>query len=481
MNKEVGRITYKSEQERLRKEYHLVFKRGTLVFEWRTQAYGNYRVTFGTNLEKAKAKALQWIAAIEAGIDPRIEEKNKTTSIIDFFTDALKNKKLRNTSANTVERYQNVEKNFLYWCALNKLKRIDEVTSKHMAQYFYDAATKPIVPNEQRKGVRAVRQNGASPKTLEFEKTYLKYVFQHAISEGLRTDNPVSGVIIKCKGESSITTESRAFHEHEIPLLLDAADKIQSRSTSFGNCTMREVLEFLFLTGLREGEMLHLQWNDVLWNDTENGSIKIEKKIFTEKIHIPFGNLAYQIFTQRTIGKAGHECVFTDTDLKRLSINSLPIRDLELLKSLRREQIEIVDNGVNISFTVVWEPKGIAGRVPLTSRAREILDTIAKRKDNQGYIFSGKLGGRIRVNLLPVLKEIMKQAGINKDGRALTIHSTRHTYGFRLRAHGIPLETIKELMRHSKLEDTEIYARYSIEEGAKAVQCLDYVQIKGSK
>ena len=103
MNKQIGMISYKNEAERLRKEYHLVFKRGTLVFEWRTQKHGNYRVTFGTNIEKAQAKALQWIAAIEAGIDPRIEEKNKTVPISEFFADALKNKKLRNASDNTIE------------------------------------------------------------------------------------------------------------------------------------------------------------------------------------------------------------------------------------------------------------------------------------------------------------------------------------------------------------------------------------------
>ena len=476
MTQESTKKTYRKrteEETRLRKDYHLIFDRGTYVFSWSSKDFPRIREGFGTNLDRAKKKALQWIELIEAGKNPRLEEQAKSMTIEDLFTEVIQRKRLRNISPKSIRRYESVARNFIYWFGKKRVQKVETVTDTLVSEYFYEAAHKPVIPNGNRKGIRAIRVNGASTETIKFEKTFLSHAFDYAVSKGVRVNNPVTEVKTFTKHSTESDIGFRSFYEHEIPALLDAADKIRSQSAVFGNCTMREILEFLLLTGLRENELLHLQWTDVLWDETQNGCITIEPKRYIETMSIPLSHAAYPIFSLAIKGKQPRDFVFSSEELKKLSLNHLPIRRIEILSALKCADIQMGVDSLTISFAVAWKPKGKSGRVPLTQNARQILDAIAARKGTEGYVFQGRNGGKIQAKLLNVLNDIINLAQLKTAGRKLSLHSTRHAYGFRLRQKGVRIETIQELMRHSSIKDTMRYARYDIATGAEAIQVLD--------
>ena len=67
------------------------------------------------------------------------------------------------------------------------------------------------------------------------------------------------------------------------------------------------------------------------------------------------------------------------------------------------------------------------------------------------------------------LRRIAEAAGILDFTR---VHDLRHTTGAMLRRKGVGLETIKEILRHSNIADTLIYARYEEAEGREAIRKL---------
>jgi len=99
------------------------------------------------------------------------------------------------------------------------------------------------------------------------------------------------------------------------------------------------------------------------------------------------------------------------------------------------------------------EKTGNKSNVPLLPKAAELIDK---------YGAEGRLSGR----LLPVitniktnayLKEIADICGITKN---LTFHMARHTFATTVTlSNGVPIETVSNMLGHSKITTTQIYAK----------------------
>jgi integrase len=73
----------------------------------------------------------------------------------------------------------------------------------------------------------------------------------------------------------------------------------------------------------------------------------------------------------------------------------------------------------------------------------------------------------------PLLDELFNKGLDTKDAKnRVVIHTFRHTFASHLAINGVPIFTIKELMNHAKIEQTERYAHLSPENGKNAVQGL---------
>lgn len=92
-------------------------------------------------------------------------------------------------------------------------------------------------------------------------------------------------------------------------------------------------------------------------------------------------------------------------------------------------------------------------RIPLTKYSRSVLELEGKSDENDP-VYSGMI--RSRSNTNSWLKTIMKEAGIKKY---LTFHCARHTFAINSILLGIPIEVVSELLGHSDLRTTQIYAK----------------------
>lgn len=104
-------------------------------------------------------------------------------------------------------------------------------------------------------------------------------------------------------------------------------------------------------------------------------------------------------------------------------------------------------------------------RIPLTKRLLSVLDLDGVKKPTD-KVYKGFVRNSTDIN--PTLRAIMKIVGINKY---MTFHSTRHTFAVSALTLGMSIETVSDIMGHSDLKTTQIYAKIiddkRIEEMAK--------------
>ena len=155
----------------------------------------------------------------------------------------------------------------------------------------------------------------------------------------------------------------------------------------------------------------------------------------------------------------------------RRKTDALPvIRGVEALLELTVADVDLNKLRIVMSRIYTWKPKATNGVVPMCAAVRELLARLTKDKTSN-FIFAHRDGGACRVDILSLLKTAQQKAAIR--GR-LRVHDLRHTLAIRLRRdNGVPLETIMGILRHSDMQETLIYAPYSLEEGRTAMSKLD--------
>ena len=105
--------------------------------------------------------------------------------------------------------------------------------------------------------------------------------------------------------------------------------------------------------------------------------------------------------------------------------------------------------------------KGDKDRITIISQSTldKLKTYLEKRKNNSEYIFSTKSGKPITTKLpQKILPILTKKAGINKP---ITPHVLRHTFATLLLENGTNLRIIQELLGHTNLQTTQIYAHIS--------------------
>lgn len=122
----------------------------------------------------------------------------------------------------------------------------------------------------------------------------------------------------------------------------------------------------------------------------------------------------------------------------------------------------------NTNKLLILGPKSGADveAIPLNSKALKILSTMNK---NTEYMFLTTRGERLTQGALyKALKITLSECNI-PDG---SIHTFRHSFASHLAIAGVPIQKIKELMRHSDIKTTMIYAHLtdqSIEEASEMI------------
>ena len=109
--------------------------------------------------------------------------------------------------------------------------------------------------------------------------------------------------------------------------------------------------------------------------------------------------------------------------------------------------------------------------IPMGDELYNIVEKLVQNKSENDYVFTSANGEKLRErSLLVICKRVAKNAGITS--RAF-IHKFRHTFATMLVQWDVPLESIKELLGHSSIVETEVYAHNKTNHRHHQVRLLD--------
>jgi site-specific recombinase XerD len=106
--------------------------------------------------------------------------------------------------------------------------------------------------------------------------------------------------------------------------------------------------------------------------------------------------------------------------------------------------------------------------IPIDNKLSEIIRAFPRRNR---YIFTTKDGNLRKNNLVRILKNIAKKAGIKKN---VTVHMLRHTYASHLVMAGVPLRTVADLLGHASIVTTLRYSHLAPDHLNGAVEKLPF-------
>lgn len=132
---------------------------------------------------------------------------------------------------------------------------------------------------------------------------------------------------------------------------------------------------------------------------------------------------------------------------------------------------DIAKDGNKWMLSVVMNKSGKPVHIPLGVQARRWMPQHGKkrRQDVDSLVFEKLLND---TNLNACLKEWAAEAGITK---AVTYHTSRHTFATMLLTLGADLYTVSKLLGHSQIKNTQVYAEIINRRKVEAVNLADNV------
>jgi integrase/recombinase XerD len=172
--------------------------------------------------------------------------------------------------------------------------------------------------------------------------------------------------------------------------------------------------------------------------------------------------------------------VLTKDEIERL-FNSIANRQHKLIIKLYyssglrlSEAINLKKKDIDFNECVIWIRDGKGGKDRmsiLSSGLCEELIEFSKYKKDSDFLFVNKKGTPLSSRSVQMIMEKAKlKSGISKD---VHIHTLRHSFATHLLEAGVDIRKIQELLGHSSLETTQIYAQVSSKELKKIKSPLD--------
>ncbi len=166
-------------------------------------------------------------------------------------------------------RFKDLSEEYFKLYAPNKLKPItaynyEKMVAYHFDNYFGNKKLKEITPGmltnffsthttTNTKG----EELSLSPSNAKKLYTILQSIFTFAVNQDYMKESPARNVILPSK--KGLEEEKRNYlTEHELPLFLDLFQ---------GYSVLNTIVKLLLFTGMRSGECLGLQWEDIDFTD----------------------------------------------------------------------------------------------------------------------------------------------------------------------------------------------------------------------
>jgi integrase len=298
------------------------------------------------------------------------------------------------------------------------------------------------------------------------DRATLHQLFAEAARRGLTEASPFADISLKRPSRDEVRRKHNPLSATQVRSLLDACVEMDQDTAGDESPSFHDIVFALVNTGMREAELLNLEWSDVIW---DRGVICVQAKHVTETRLVALSPGQVRALRQFANGRAAGEPLFASAEhLARLGVR-LPLRRTEDLMSLRVGDVDFSKGTLASVRNYEWKPKATEGEIPMSAKVTQLLHGLhAKATGN--FVFGHGDGGSCRLRLLRLLKRAQKKAGIPGN---LRVHDLRHTTAVLLRRRGVPLETIMGILRHADIRETLIYAPYSLAEGRQAIAKLD--------
>ena len=224
---------------------------------------------------RARDEAGRLLALIKTGSDPaalRSADKmeKSVTELCDLYLAEGCETKKPSTVATDKGR---IERHIM---PLLGKKRVKDITQNDIRRFMKDVADGKTKADEKTgKYGRAIVKGGRG--TAARTVGLLGGIFSFAVSEGIRPDNPVRGVMRYPDGKSE-----RHLSREEMATLGEALAAAEDEGE---NATAIAAVRMLILTGCRKSEILTLQWENV---DIDHACLRLPESKTGEKI-VPLG------------------------------------------------------------------------------------------------------------------------------------------------------------------------------------------------
>ncbi len=146
--------------------------------------------------------------------------------------------------------------------------------------------------------------------------------------------------------------------------------------------------------------------------------------------------------------------LFYSCGLRRSEVEMINTKDIHF-----KEQLLYVRSGKGAKRRVVPMPMQVAQNLE-NYYCQERIHQVAQN-DESAFMLN-KIGGRMRgQGYQKVVKELIQRACLPKE---VTLHHLRHSIATHLLQSGVSMELLRQLLGHSFLETTQIYAKVSKEQ-----------------
>lgn len=276
---------------------------------------------------------------------------------------------------------------------------------------------------------------GLKESTVLRQYSTIRRMFNLAIRWEILTGNPAVGAKKPTLPEGDVV-----FLElHEQKALLSActtADKDSKHNMSLDTPYMRPLVALALYTGLRRGELFNLRWQDI---DFEYRKLTVRNTVY------------FQTKTKKN---------------RTIELTEGAIKELKAWKAwFQRELARSMERAADMNLSK-----------QLREKAEVRLETLRRCKSQpERLVFPsmkavGSDGEALPMdNVRKALASAVKNAGIK---RTVGLHALRHTFSVTLARRGVPLTKISKALGHTNLKTTQIYLRFSPDEGADVTRHL---------
>lgn len=310
-----------------------------------------------------------------------------------FFTNWLFDVKFLTLKPSTQERYEGIYRNYIKNSSISKIK-IKDIKLNHIQDYY-----------------NSLIKNGSSVSSIEQLNKLIAPCIRYAYDNNILIKDFTRAIILPKESEEVKLNKSSKVH----PFTLDE----QKRFTA---AVKGHELEMLFITalntGMRQGELFALTWNDINFNENY---INVNK--------------TYKYITDVSREGRKHTRGIIQTPKTKNSIRYVPIpqalceqlKQYKLKQSEHRLKLANLYNDNNLIFCTVYG---------------KYLDSSNVRKKFNKVIDTININEKDKTNLIAPRK----------------FHDLRHTYATRLFELGENPKTVQELLGHSNISITlDIY------------------------